>query len=288
MTGFGRGDHAGDFYQVSVEMASVNRKQAEVVFSWPRDLSELEAPLRQRLMKRVTRGRVQVTVHVVRLLVGEPVLRVDPDLVRALENCVGELAVLVGRPLQAQLEDFLRLPGLLHDARGQMDLPAVEAAIMPAFDQALTALVQSRRAEGEQLALDLRRRLDLLGLLVDRIEKLIPERSLQQRMSLEKRMQEFQLVMASDDDRVVKELAMMAERSDIAEEVTRLRSHFHAFAQYLNGDEPCGRALDFLCQEIHREFNTIGAKASHAAIAHAVVAAKTELESLREQVQNME
>lgn len=288
MTGFGRGDEVGEWYQVSVEMASVNRKQAEVVFSWSRELSELESGLRQRLLQQVTRGRVQVTVQVQRLLTGAAVLRVDANMARALEGCVAELAEIIGRPLQARVEDFLRVPGLLRDARDQLDLPALEQVLESAFDQALNALVLSRRREGEQLALDLQRRLAVLERWVAEIAQQIPERQQQQRRSLEKRLQEFELSIRSDDDQVIKELAMMAERADITEEITRLRSHFHAFSGYLRGTEPCGRPLDFLCQEIHREFNTIGAKANHAAIAHAVVAAKTELESMREQVQNLE
>jgi len=157
-----------------------------------------------------------------------------------------------------------------------------------ALAEALDGLVAMREREGVDLSADFLRRLATLRGLTERIGAQAADRPARQRQLLLKRLAESGLEFDPADDKVAREIALFADRCCISEEITRLESHFAKFTEYLEAEASCGRALDFLCQETHREFNTIGSKANDATVAHLVVEAKTELEKIREQVQNVE
>jgi uncharacterized protein (TIGR00255 family) len=152
----------------------------------------------------------------------------------------------------------------------------------------LVNLVKMRKAEGADLKVDFLQRLTSLETHTEIISKATPKVVQRQRELLHNRLREAEIDVDPNDERLLKEVALFADRSDISEETTRLSSHINRFREYLNSDEPVGRSLDFLCQEINREFNTIGSKANDAGIGQSVVDAKTELEKIREQVQNIE
>lgn len=271
-----------------MEISTVNRKQAEVVLLMPRELAEIEARVRKQVQAVVSRGRVQVTLTLEPAVSATAATRVDAALARAFEAAFAELSGVIGREVLPNAADYLRQPGIL--AIGSPEIPADEAwaAIEPALADALAQLAAMRSREGDHLAADLTDRLVILDELTARIAADAPERPLRQRELLVKRLREAALDIDPADERVVKELALFADRCDISEELTRLGSHFAKFREYMASPEPPGRALDFLCQEIFREFNTIGSKANDAGIAQSIVEAKTELEKIREQVQNIE
>ena len=288
MTGFGRGSAATDAWQASVEISAVNRKQAEVVVQAPRELNELDARIRKSVLTVVSRGRIQISINVERSQGAAPDFRIDPALALAFSKAFGELGRTVGYPVLPAAADFLRQPGIIAAGNSEIDAEAAWLAIEPALTAALTQLAAMRANEGNHLKADFLARLEVLISFAQKIAADAPARPIRQRELLTKRLRDAGLELDLTDERVTKEIALFADRCDVSEEITRLDSHFAKFREYLQATEPPGRALDFLCQELSREFNTIGSKANDAAIAQTVVEAKTELEKIREQVQNVE
>ena len=288
MTGFGRGSATSETWHAAVEINSLNRKQAEVVVQAPRELSELDGRIRKVVLAAVSRGRIQVSINLERAQGALETIRVDKVLAQAFHRALVELGQAVGHEITPAAADYLRQPGILISGAGEIDVEDAWQTISPALDEALAAICKMRETEGTHLKLDLLTRLDLLAACVARITAEAPARPLRQRELLTKRLREAGLDLDPSDERVVRELALFADRCDVSEELTRLDSHFAKFREYLDAAEAPGRALDFLCQEMFREFNTIGSKANDAGIAQTIVEAKTELEKIREQVQNVE
>jgi len=288
MTGFGRGAATTDDGTATVEIACVNRKQAEVVVQLARELAELESGIRRAVLNTISRGRIQVAVQFERPGGTAAPVRVDLALVDALESAFQRISAHTRRPVAPEAADFLRTPGIIRIEDGGLSAEAAWPAIERALEVAIEQVLDMRAAEGRDLARDLASRLDLLEKTAAAIAAIAPARPERYRDQLLKRLRDTGLELDVHDDRVLRELAVFADRCDISEEITRLDSHFRKFRDYMAGSEPAGRPLDFLCQEIHREFNTIGSKAADAAIAQHVVEAKTELEKIREQVQNVE
>jgi uncharacterized protein (TIGR00255 family) len=288
MTGFGRGSAATEDFSATVEITAVNRKQAEVVVQGTRDLAELEPKIRRSVTAAASRGRLQVTIRLEPVRSDSSPVRVDTRLALAFETAFQELSRVVGRSIEPTPGDFLRQTGIFTFEENGLDPEAAWLAVSPALEAALEQLLAMRSSEGGHLKEDLLARLDILEAFAAVIAEQAPGRPARQREILLKRLREAGLDLNPNDERVLKELAVFAERCDISEELTRLSSHFRKFRDYLDASEPPGRALDFLCQELFREFNTIGSKANDAGIAQAVVEAKTELEKIREQIQNVE
>lgn len=288
MTGFGRGSSATEQWHANVEIGSVNRKQAEVVVLVPRELSELEGRVRKAVLGVASRGRIQVAITIERAQGASAAIRVDAALAHAFHDAFIELGKTVGHPLLPTASDYLRQPGIVSLGGLEIDAEQAWLAIEPALKDALTGLVAMRTSEGDHLKADFLARLGTLVSFTEKIAADAPQRLVRQRDLLAKRLRDAGLDLDPSDERVVKELALFADRCDVSEELTRLDSHFTKFREYLDAAEPPGRALDFLCQELFREFNTIGSKANDAGIAQVIVEAKTELEKIREQVQNVE
>jgi len=290
MTGYGRGECAQDGFKITVELSSVNRKQAEVSVTLPREAEMLEAQTRDAIHRRIARGRVNARVS---LHAAEGKLSARKHINAALaKDYAAELARLA-KSLKISgdvtLDQVLRAPGVFHtdeELAGTEDLwPAMEKAL----NHALAALVKMREREGAHLAKDLAARIGLMRSAVDKIQKQAPQTAENYRQNLLTRIKGAGIEnIAPDDERLLKEIVLFADRSDISEELTRLQSHFQQFADCAKSREPVGRTLDFLAQEMNREINTIGSKANDAIISREVVTLKTELERFREQAQNVE
>ena len=288
MTGFGRAEHATADYIARVEIASVNRKQADIVCNLPRELAEIESDLRKTALAHISRGRITMSIHIQNNSTAGASIGIDAERVRALGLAFREISEILGRNVEASATDFLRAPDIFLFDQSNLDPELVKLAIQPALEAALQNLITMRQREGENLLVDFRERLNILEIEVAAIEKHAPGVVARHREHLHQRLRELELNIDPADERFLKEIALFAERCDISEEITRLRSHFQRFHEYLESPDPMGRSLDFLCQEIHREFNTIGSKANDAELAQHVVSSKTELEKIREQVQNVE
>lgn len=288
MTGFGRAEHATNHLIARVEIASVNRKQADIVFNLPRELSEIEPTLRKIILTKVSRGRVNVSINLEAASASNESLALNSSRAQALENAFTELSTLLGRSIEADSHDFLRAPGVFQFQESNLEPDQALKAIQPALTEALSRLVEMRTREGADLKADFISRLDILEKATTEIEIAAPQVVTRQRENLHNRLREAEIEIDLNDERLLKEIAIFAERCDICEETTRLASHFTRFRESLGLSEPTGRSLDFLCQEINRELNTIGSKSNDAGIAQHVIAGKTELEKIREQVQNIE
>ncbi|MFN0130695.1 MAG: YicC/YloC family endoribonuclease [Verrucomicrobiales bacterium] len=288
MTGFGRGEMVAGGWRFAIELSSVNRKQGEIVVSLPREWQAHEAALRQQIGERVARGRVVVNVAVERARGPRERLRVDLDLARAYVAALGQIAKAVGSKVDLEATDLLRAPGVFTVEENVPQGPEVGPALERAARRALEVFDKTRLAEGAALRKDLESRLKELRSIHKKVAARAPQVVTHHRNALRRRLDEAGLPLPLDDERLVREIALFAERSDISEELARLGSHLDQFAATLRGGEPAGRPLDFLCQELHRELNTMSSKAADAGIAHLVVAGKSAVEKLREQVQNLE
>jgi len=288
MTGYGRGEAECEGAKLSVELSTVNRKQSEIVINLPRDLAELEARIRQAINARISRGRTNVLVALHQGSNGTRRLALDVSLARSYHDAMRALQKELGAPGEITIDTVLQAPGVMRPPEEAIDADKAWPAVERALERALDDLIKMREREGKHLAQDLIRRLKSIRRLLKEIRALHPEVVKKIRAALLERIEKAGLAADSRDDRVAKEIFLFADRSDISEELTRLESHVAQFAHHLRKHEPVGRALEFIIQEIFRELNTLGAKANDAAIAQRVVGCKTELEKIREQVQNLE
>jgi uncharacterized protein (TIGR00255 family) len=285
MTGFGRGESVCRGIRYSVEISTVNRRNAELVFNLPRELAPFEHALREQIAPRVARGRATVIAVLSAGRTSRPLL--DPELFRRLHQELCGLQRFLKIPEAPTLGDVVRLYAT--SAREATGGEAPDAAsLSQACAAALRNLEAMRTREGTHLARELRRLLNGFARHISAIRKLAPQVARKHREAMTTRLAGVAPAFAADDERLARELALFADRSDITEELSRLESHLEQFRAGLGPGEAAGRTLDFLAQEMFRECNTIGAKANSAAVAQNVIAAKTELERLREQVQNVE
>jgi uncharacterized protein (TIGR00255 family) len=290
MTGYGRGECAQDGFKITVELSSVNRKQAEVSVTLPRELELLEAQVRDAINHHIARGRVnaRITLHTAESKLSAR-KHINEPLAKAYAAELARLAKQLKLSGDVTLDQVLRAPGVFQtdeELAGTEDLwPAVQKAL----NQALAALVKMREREGAHLAKDLTARIGVMRLAVEKVQKQAPTTAANYRQNLLERIKSAGLdAIAPDDERLLKEIVLFADRSDISEELTRLQSHFQQYEDCRKAKEPVGRTLDFLAQEMNREINTIGSKANDAVISHEVVTLKAELEKFREQAQNVE
>ena len=288
MTGFGRGEATANGWKVDVELSGVNRKQADVSVNLPATLMELEAEARGLLTRSVSRGRIGAKVNLSHTETGDNRLLFDEDLARQYVDAAKRLSAETGIDTRITAADLFRAPGIFKIDELGASPDDVREALMSALEGALSQLVRMQIDEGTHLRNDLAARLDSIVREVEEITTLAPLVPIGHRQNLMKRLSESGLELDLGDERLLREIAIFAERCDVTEELTRLASHINLFRTYLASDEPMGRNLDFLCQELNRELNTIGSKANDAGIARCVVHSKTELEKIREQVQNVQ
>jgi uncharacterized protein (TIGR00255 family) len=290
MTGYGRGDCARDGFKITVELSSVNRKQAEVSVTLPRELDMLEAQIRDAIHHHVARGRVNARVS---LHAAEDKISARKHINAALaKDYAGEFARLAKALKisgEVTLDQVLRAPGVFQTDEQLAESEDLWPAVEKALNAALAALVKMREREGAHLTKDLTLRIGVMHAAVDKIQKQAPVTAENYRKNLLERIKSAGIEnIAPDDERLLKEIVLFADRSDITEELTRLQSHFVQFTDCCKSKEPVGRTLDFLAQEMNREINTIGSKANDAIISREVVTLKAELERFREQAMNVE
>src|SRR6267142_6553992 len=274
MTGYGRAetDHAGTRF--SVELNSVNRKQSDIVLNLPRDLAELEPRIRQTINENISRGRTNVIVTLHEGSNGLRKLALDTELARSYHEAMRALQKELDAPGEITIGTILQAPGVMRMPEQSINAEEAWPAIDRALRAALTDLIKMREREGKHLAKDLIHRLKAMRKKLKEIRALHPDVIKRYRASLLDRIQKAGLPIASDDERLLKEISFFADRADVSEELTRLESHLAQFAHHLRKSEPVGRALEFITQEIFRELNTLGAKANDAAISQRVVACK--------------
>ncbi len=290
MTGYGRGEGAQDGFKITVELGAVNRRQSEISVNLPRELELLETQVRDAINRHVARGRVtaRIGIHAAEGK-SSAQAHINVSLAKAYATELGKLAKNLKLKGEITLDHVLRAPGVFQTDAELVDAEKIWPVVEKALQAALAALVKMREREGAHLAKDLAARIEIMRSAVAKIQKQSPETAENYRQNLLTRIKSAGIEnIALDDERLLKEIVLFADRSDISEELTRLQSHFQQFEDCRKSKEPVGRTLDFLAQEMNREINTIGSKANDAVISREVVTLKTELERFREQVQNVE
>lgn len=284
MTGFGRGEATGAGFAVTVELSTVNRKQFDATLWLPKEWLSFEARLQALLRTGIARGALKGSVNVRPLS--------DADAAAALEarfRTVCAAARRLGLQGEPTVSDLAALASAEAEPAPPEPTDAVWETVAAAARAALAQVCAMREAEGARIAADLRGRLEGLRALHAQIAVLAPAMPTAWREALRRRLAELLPEgVALDAGTLEREVALFADRCDISEELTRLASHFVHAERLLSGEEPCGRPLDFLCQELNREANTIGSKCAGTEIPRLVIAFKTLLETFREQVQNLE
>jgi uncharacterized protein (TIGR00255 family) len=289
MTGYGRGGAASRGLRVDVELNSVNRKQLEVRLNLPRSLASLESRMVERVQEAVSRGQVSggVVVRISESL-RQKSLRVDRHLAAAYVTELRRTARVLNLADDLSASLLVGLPEVVIYSGADQDAEHVWPVLQKALRAAIKQLVAMREREGAALAADLQRRLRKLEGYLAQIRREAPDVPRRYRLVLQARLKQAGVTVNTSDPLLLKELAVFADKSDISEEITRLESHFKQAYGLLKSVEPAGRTLDFLAQEMFREINTIGSKANQVRITNQVIRFKTELERIREQVQNIE
>lgn len=288
MTGFGAASAGDGAFSVRTEIRSVNHRHLQIKTRLPSELAHLESDVEGQVRKVLERGSVTVSVFAERAR-GSELAQVDANVAAGYAKQLGELAKSLGIDQRLDLATLVGLPGVVRtpDERDGAEREArlVEKSLKPALE----ALVRMRETEGKSLHADLAKHAQGIKKVVARIEKRMPRVVVEHHKALQKRVDELlggrDLIKKAD---LARELALLAERMDVSEELARLASHLGQLDALLERDKPVGRELDFLVQEFLREANTIGAKCGDAEVAHSVVELKTLIERLREQVQNVE
>jgi uncharacterized protein (TIGR00255 family) len=282
MTGYGRATGETDSGRVTVEVRSLNHRHLDTMVRVPRSMMHLDPEIRSMVRKRVSRGKVEVF-----LTLEDRPLDFNIDSERALEvaKALENVATAIGD--KVSLEHILAVGEIVQTSEREID-EEITSIILQAADQALEEMVQHRRAEGMALARDLVSRMDALKAISKGIEEMAPETPDRARRNISQYLADLDLGERVEPQRLEMEVAMLAQRSDIAEEIIRLRTHQDSFREALSSGGVIGRRLDFLIQEIQREINTIGSKSGIPEISEWVVDFKTGLEKVREQVQNIE
>lgn len=288
MTGFGAGRAQVGDEEFSVELRSLNHKFCEVKARLPRELAALESAVVKQVKDRLARGSVEVFIKRQTATAAGTVPVVDVGLAREYARAFRQVAEALGMMAEISWTHVASQPGVMRLEEKGMDVAAATKAVQAALEQGLGALEQMRQVEGEAIRADLEARLGLIERWSREVAELAPRSVDEYRQRLAERVAELARGISVDEQRLAQEVAVFAERTDIAEEMTRLASHLEQFRQLMAGSEPSGRRMDFLVQEMHREVNTTGSKSQHAEISSRVVSMKAEVERIREQVQNVE
>ncbi|RKG50674.1 YicC family protein [Corallococcus sp. AB011P] len=288
MTGFGSGRARVGDEEVSVEARSLNHKFCEVKVRLPRELSALEPALVKQVKDRLARGSVEILVRRQAATVSGNVPTVDVALAREYARAFREVAEAMGQSVDVAWSQVANQPGVIRLEEKGVDVESATQATQTALQQALAALETMRNTEGESIHTDLDARMKLIEGWSQEVARLAPRAVSDYQQRLTERVAELARGVAVDPQRLAQEVALFAERTDIAEEVTRLATHLEQFRLLMASPEPVGRRMDFLVQEMHREVNTTGSKSQHAEISARVVSMKAEVERIREQVQNVE
>jgi uncharacterized protein (TIGR00255 family) len=287
MTGYGQGTVTGEKFAVTVDLRSVNNRNLDIHWRAPLDLASVEIPLKKLIQAAVSRGRVDVTINFTQT--ADTTYELNRPLIRGFLEALRTMRDEFGLAGEADLATIARLPNVLLPSTGANSLSdAVIEGIEAAMTHALTALVAMRAVEGHELQKEMLARIGRIEKYVAVIESGADGLITAYRDKLRKRIEELLDKNSIDETRLAQEVAYLAERSDITEEIARLKSHLTQLRELLGSDGEIGKKLDFLLQETNREANTILSKSSELSICDSAIEIKTEVEKLREQAQNVE
>lgn len=289
MTGFGRGTATRDGFQVTVEIKTVNSRYLDISSKLPNMISDKELELKEIVQEAVQRGKVSLTAYLDRSETGKPSVTFSPDLAKGYGRMLEEIRAAANITEPVTLKDLTAFNDIF--IRRQEDEETIEAAwqlTKKATKEALKTLNSMRKNEGGQLKKELASQVKQIADQLSSIMEMSRKRGPETMKRYRRRIEELLDDIPADSERLEQEIAILVDKMDIQEEIIRLQSHLKFFLEALEHTEPVGRRLNFLCQEINRELNTIGSKANETDISHIVVQSKEHLEQIREQVQNIQ
>lgn len=288
MTGYGRAREMLNKRDITVEVRSVNNRYLDCTVKMPRMYAFAEDAVKSLVQKAISRGKVDVYITVDASAADVAKVSVNRELAQSYAAALTELAAVCGTEARVTADQLARFPDVLTVTKADEDMETVSADLCSVLSGALEAYNAMRSVEGGRLAEDIGGRLTTIENLTGEVEKRSPETVEEYRQKLTARMQEILQTTAIDEQRILTEAAIYADKIAVDEETVRLRSHVGQLRTMLCADEPMGRKMDFLIQEVNRESNTIGSKCNDVDIARVVVNLKAEVEKIREQVQNVE
>ena len=288
MTGFGRATVASDGREITIELKSVNHRYLDLAFCMPRHIGFIEDVLRQLLTEQLSRGHVDIFVNYRNTRTDARTVVIDEALMGAYLSAARKAAAQYELRDDITLSAAMRFPDVTDVIEAEEDRDAVAALAREAALRAVTAMKRMRAGEGERLCNDLLNRVTTVESIAGKIDVRAPFVVEEYRTKLSERIESMLGGVEVDRTRLATEVALFADKASINEELVRLASHITEMRKVLGADEAAGRRLDFIVQEMNREFNTIGSKANDAEITSLVIAGKGEIEKIREQVQNIE
>ena len=288
MTGFGAGDCENQDFKVHVEIKAVNQRYLETNYHMPYSLNMFENALTKTIKEYASRGKLDINIRFQDLRDKSVNIAVDKGLVAAYGKALQEIQLQLQLTSPITASQIAAYPDVLKIAEENQDLEAAEPVLMSAVKEALENFVAMRTAEGKNIQTDLLSRIDTLEGFVGELEKLAPEIVASYKQRLENLLEEYLAKENIEESRIIQEVALFTDKVNYTEETVRLRSHFAQFRSIITSDEPVGRKLDFLIQEMNREINTVASKANSSGAAQFVVDVKSEIEKIREQIQNIE
>jgi uncharacterized protein (TIGR00255 family) len=287
MTGFGRAEATQGSYQILVEMKSVNHRFCEINIRMPKQFLAMEETMKKVVSSYLQRGRIEIFITIEGQDTQDKHLNVDWELLSAYIDSIHKVKDRYQISGSIEINDILKLENVFTIMETQTGMEAIGELLLEQIHSASKQLVAMRSAEGDQLKKDIITHLNFIGTMSEQLSELGPTVVEAYRLRLEKKLKEY-LGSQIDEQRILAEAAIFADKADINEELKRINSHLGQFTQSLHSTGPVGRKLDFLVQELNREVNTIGSKANNANIANLVVEMKACLEKIKEQVQNIE
>ena len=288
MTGYGRARKTLNKRDITVEVRSVNNRYLDCTVKMPRMYTFAEDAIKQRVQKAISRGKVDVYISVDASAADVAKVTVNRELAAGYAAALQELAQVCGTEPHVTAEQLARFPDVLTVTKADEDLETVSSDLCEVLEEALESYNAMRAVEGKKLAEDILNRLDTIESYTAQVEQRSPETVKEYREKLTARMEEVLQSTTIDPQRILTEAAIYADKVAVDEETVRLRSHVAQLRTMVESDEPMGRKMDFLIQEVNRESNTIGSKCNDVEIARVVVGLKAEVEKMREQVQNVE
>lgn len=288
MTGFGAGDAETADFRVHIEVKAVNQRFLETNYHMPYSMNMFENQLTKKIKEYASRGKLDINIRFQDLRDKAVTVKVDKGLVAAYGQALQEISSQLELSAPVTAAQIVSYPDVLKLNEENADLEAAQPVLMQAMEQALESFVAMREAEGQNIQRDLLARIGTLENFVGELEKLAPEIVAAYRQRLENLLREYLAKEDIEESRIIQEVALFTDKVNYTEETVRLRSHFNQFRQIITAGEPVGRKLDFLIQEMNREINTVASKANSAGAAQFVVDVKSEIEKIREQIQNIE
>ena len=288
MTGFGAGDAETADFKVHIEVKAVNQRFLETNYQMPYSMNMFENQLTKKIKEYASRGKLDINIRFQDLRDKAVTVKVDKGLVAAYGQALQEISSQLELSAPVTAAQIASYPDVLKLNEENADLEAAQPVLMQAMEQALESFVAMREAEGQNIQRDLLARIATLENFVGELEKLAPEIVAAYRQRLENLLREYLAKEDIEESRIIQEVALFTDKVNYTEETVRLRSHFNQFRQIITAGEPVGRKLDFLIQEMNREINTVASKANSAGAAQFVVDVKSEIEKIREQIQNIE